>query len=113
MSCAKPPMVREFMPCGWPGPPWKSCLGTPPCPPPPFAFWGGKEGKREVFTSFSHPTRRQGRRIIHYRNNPLQKNPMLNIQAPFVGCSVEGLVHCQASARSQTVPLHSGLGFRV
>ena len=26
--------------------------GYPPLPPPPF-FWGGKEGKREVFTSFS------------------------------------------------------------
>ena len=29
---------------------------------PPLGFWGGKEGKREVFTSFSHPTRRRGRR---------------------------------------------------
>ena len=38
--------------------------GVPPPypPPPPPPFWGGKEGKREVFTSFSHPTRRQGRR---------------------------------------------------
>ena len=58
MSCAKPPVVREFMWCGWPGPPWKSCPGTPPYPPPPPPRFGGK---REVFTSFSRPTRRQGR----------------------------------------------------
>ena len=39
--------------------------GVPPPTPPP--FWGGKEGKREVFTSFSHPTRRQGRRTLNPR----------------------------------------------
>ena len=54
MSCAKPPMVREFMRCGWPGP-WKSCR----VPPPP-AFWGGKEGKREDSTSFAQHAARVG-----------------------------------------------------
>ena len=36
----------------------------PPTPPPP-RFGGGKEGKREVFTCFSHPTRRQGWRTLN------------------------------------------------
>ena len=34
----------------------KNCAPTPPTPPPPPpGIWGGKEGKREVFTS-SNPS---------------------------------------------------------
>ena len=40
-------MVHEFTRCGWPVPPRQSCRGTPPYP----VLGGGKEGKREVFTS--------------------------------------------------------------
>ena len=32
---------------------------------------GVKEGKREVFTSFSHPTRRQGRRTLNPKPSTL------------------------------------------
>ena len=62
-----PPVLnRLFTLWRWRGPPRKNCAPTPPTPPPPPpAFWGAKEGKREVFTSFSHPTRRQGRRTLN------------------------------------------------
>ena len=47
--------------------------GFPPLPPPPPPRFGGKEGKREVFTSFSHPTRRQGPRTLNPK--PQARNP--------------------------------------
>ena len=53
MSCAKPPMAREFMRCGWPS--MEKLAGYPPYPPPPPPRFGGKEGFHLLFPSNTPP----------------------------------------------------------
>ena len=114
---AKGPMSCEFMPCGWPGPPWKSCPGTPPYPPPPPPpppRFGGVRRERGRFSPpfpIQHAARFGGPLSPKPQTlNPKKLQTVLDLQeAPAEGAEAE-----QARGVCDVLGFGvSGFGFRV